>query len=442
MDGQSDKPVAFLGMPGYGGVQMGSARAFFRPTGGGVHVHCCYQQASLINVNCNTLWATALNAKVNGGRRLDYFAMLHSDVVPPDGWLDVLIDEMEGNGLDLLACVVPIKDPRGVTSTAVGSGDPFRPKVRLTMNELHRLPETFTLPDLKVEGGTALLFNTGCWVCRFDPAWASKVWFECNDRVEFDDRTGRHEVRNEPEDWAFARMVNALGTVRVGCTRKVALTHVGSQSFASSSGWGEWDFDREYQDAPAIAGCRDPGEFRFPHDAEGWLGEDEGRELARLAAGKRVLEIGSYKGRSTVCLAQTAAAVDCVDTFDGRGTPQPGRTFPDFHATLRRHGLAHKVTAHTGTSDEVCPRLPAGGYALAFIDGSHDQPSVEADIRHALRLLAPGGLLAFHDYRRPGDDDGVTAAVDGLLAAGGELLHALNTLAVVRPPTPVPAEVN
>ena len=37
--------------------------------------------------------------------------------------------------------------------------------------------------------------------------------------------------------------------------------------------------------------------------------EEEGQELARLAEGKVVLEIGAYAGRSTICLAQKAVTV-------------------------------------------------------------------------------------------------------------------------------------
>src|SRR5258708_4656047 len=46
--------------------------------------------------------------------------------------------------------------------------------------------------------------------------------------------------------------------------------------------------------------------FRFPEEVCGWLTDAEGRKLAELAADKRVLEIGSCEGRSTICMAQVA----------------------------------------------------------------------------------------------------------------------------------------
>jgi hypothetical protein len=67
---------------------------------------------------------------------------------------------------------------------------------------------------------------------------------------------------------------------------------------------------------------------------------------------------------------------------------------------------------------------------------------VSADIERTLAVLAPGGVLAFHDYRRPVyPDHGVDQAVDELLANGGELLSVHETLAVVRPPAAIPLEV-
>lgn len=184
-------------------------------------------------------------------------------------------------------------------------------------------------------------------------------------------------------------------------------------------------------------------DWKFPQEIPGWLSEAEGRKLAELSAGKRVLEIGSYEGRSTVCIAQTAAAVECIDPFDGRGTPDQRDTLACFCANVQTYGLTGKVRLHIGTTEDVTAQVEAG-FDLAFIDGAHDFASVQEDINAALRLLAPAGLLAFHDYRRPGDL-GVTMAVDALLKSGATLLEVTDTLAVVRPgkcePAPKPLVV-
>jgi len=51
------------------------------------------------------------------------------------------------------------------------------------------------------------------------------------------------------------------------------------------------------------------------HNIHGWLSLEEGRVLQELCHDKGVLEIGSYKGRSSVCIADVANFIDCVDHF-------------------------------------------------------------------------------------------------------------------------------
>jgi predicted O-methyltransferase YrrM len=156
-----------------------------------------------------------------------------------------------------------------------------------------------------------------------------------------------------------------------------------------------------------------------------------------LAAGKVVLEIGSYCGRSTICLAHTAKSVLAVDPFDGRGTPSPADTYQTFLDNLQRHGVAERVGVRRGTTSEVTPELPAV-FDLVFVDGAHDYESVRADIQAAMAVLKPDGVLAFHDYRLPDErdgqlDPGVRRAVDELLAGGATLLSRTDSLAVVSP---------
>lgn len=182
-------------------------------------------------------------------------------------------------------------------------------------------------------------------------------------------------------------------------------------------------------------------EFRFPADVAGWLTETEGRGLHAIARGKRVLEIGSYCGRSTICLAQSAAHVTSVDPHDGTGTPNPRDTLDEFCGNVIRYEVSPKIQVHRGTlaAPDGLPEFTAGPFDIVFIDGAHDYPSVRKDIASALSRLAPDGLLAFHDYRTHagehdgGYDPGVTRAVNELLSAGAELIDRHGTVAVVRP---------
>lgn len=444
---------ALLGMPGYGQLTAGSARGLWRATAAEnakipLDLVVSYSEGSLLAQNFNSLWCQALNA-CHRGNPVQYFAMLHADIEPEDGWLDVLVEELEARQLDVLGAVVPIKDPKGLTSIALAreDGDPWRPLCRLTMREVWRLPETFTSEDV----GHPLLLNTGCWVCRFDMAWATKVRFTINDRIVFNKSLNLYQAQVEPEDWYFSRLLNELG-LKLGATRKVRLEHVGKTHYINHEPWGQTDFDTAYVPKSVLPETPGPEGFKFPEDVEGWLLHSEGRALFDLARGKRVLEIGSYCGKSTICLAQSAEQVVSVDPHDGRGTPRRQATFDKLVENLRRYGVAEKVTALVGTLDGDAAgwELSNNGFLqtlkpdfdLVFIDGAHDYESVRNDIRQALALLTlkPDGLLAFHDYRdRPGRhdgrwDEGVTRAVDELVSDGGEILSTHATLAVVKPP--------
>lgn len=452
---------ALLGMPGYGQTTASAGRAFWRASARPDRVACevdgkltyrfqpgplawQYREGSLLAANFNALWCQALNIRHKGGR-CDYFAMLHADVEPPDGWLDFLIEELESNELDVLGVVVPIKDRHGTTSIALDNdtGDTWSPLCRLTMTEIFRLPATFTSEDV----GHPLLLNTGCWVCKFDPKWARKVHFTVNDRIAFNLFSDEYEPQCEPEDWFFSRLCHEQ-KLRIGATRKVALAHMGSMRVRNTHPWGDYDFDREYVKASVLP-LVDRDGFRYPFDVDGWLSFDEGKALWDLARGeqdwRRVLEIGSYCGRSTICLAQTACMVLAVDPHDGRATPAPRSTLEEMKGNLVRYGVDDRVQVLRGTVEDVSPA--DGPFDLVFIDGDHSVDSVRNDIQQARALLTPDGLIALHDYRAvPGqydgrEDPGVREAIHELFAAGGKLLSTHGTLAVVRPPAGLLLEV-
>lgn len=373
----------------------------------------------------NGLWCWALNT--NRKTPVTYFAMQHTDIEPEEFWLDSLIDELEARKLDVLGVVAPIKDARGVTSTAMdrSDGNTWRVHGRLTMHEIWKLPETFTSDDL----GYPLLLNTGLWVCKFKEEWARKIFFTVNDRIMVNPETGDYFAQIEPEDWFVSRLYHELG-LKIGCTRKVRLEHRGSMAFTNEIPWGQNEWDKEYLEK-SVLDNREPADW-FPHKVAGWLSEDEGRELARLAADKICLEVGSYCGKSTICLAKTAKSVGAIDTFDGRGTAVPGSTIKLFRDNLRRHGVGNKVQIYEGESLEMLSLLPPV-YDLVFIDGSHDRESVLADAQASAAVLKPDGLLVFHDYGRDDKDFEVTAAVDEFVADGAKLIGRCGSLAVVRP---------
>lgn len=427
-----------LGMPGYDSITAGAAQGFYMASAGrtridgravALDVDRRHAEGSLLANSFNRLWAWALNEN-HRGPAVDYFAMLHADIEPQIWWLDKAIAEMERGDYDVLSVVVPIKDPNALTSTALErpDGNPWAPLCRITMKEVYDLPETFD----ESHTGYPLLLNTGCWVCRFDKLKDLGLAFTINDRIIFNQAADEFVAEVESEDWNFSRQCHAAG-LRLGATRKIGLNHAGKALFTNQTVWGEQHFDQSLVNASVLP--KDDGAWKFPHDVEGWLSYREGKALADLARGKRVLEIGSYCGRSTICMAQTAESVVAIDPFDGSGTPRPRSTADEFRDNIARYGVADRVEAiHPDGA------IPRPKFDLAFIDGAHDSDSVQADIDKSLACLKPDGLLVFHDYRsEPGEcdgrwDPGVNEAVDRLVIDGGEILARHETIAVVRPP--------
>lgn len=425
----SEKDI-FLGMPGYGHLTAGAARAYYRAVDKPNRAWFYYNQGSLLAANFNRIWCAALNLAAMGTPP-KYFAMQHSDIEPEDFWLDKLIAELEEQKLDVLGVPAPIKDNNGLTSIALAreDGDSWNVHCRLTSADIHRLPETFTTDD--IPGKLPLLLNTGLWVCRFDLEWARKVHFTINDRI-VKHPDGKFSVQTEPEDWFFSRLCHELG-LKIGCTRKIRLFHAGEMRWSNFEVFGK-PFDHAYIPQSIFD---EPGMDWFPHDAAGWLTKLEGAELRRIATGKQCLEIGSYCGRSTICLAKDAKSVTAVDTFDGRGTPAEGSTRETFEHNIARYGVEEKISIIPAESTHIA-KLPKI-FDLVFIDGSHDYESVKRDIELASGVLKPNGIMAFHDYKS--NEPGVTAAVDEFLGNGGELLNVVEGLAVVRPPQNVLMEV-
>jgi predicted O-methyltransferase YrrM len=166
-------------------------------------------------------------------------------------------------------------------------------------------------------------------------------------------------------------------------------------------------------------------------DIEGWTTDPEAKALAELAAGKTVLEVGAYKGFGTVLMAQAGATVWAVDWHRGDADLGPRDTLCGWWTNVRRHHVEDQVVGLVGRSQDVLPLLREGMFGLAFIDGYHAYEAVTEDVRLALPLLAPGGLVAFHDYSDTWPD--VKRAVNELAAdqTRGGKVQLYGSLAVV-----------
>lgn len=142
----------------------------------------------------------------------------------------------------------------------------------------------------------------------------------------------------------------------------------------------------------------------------GWMEADELRWLAdRARQSAIVIEVGSWKGRSTRALADhCAGVVYAIDSWNGPCLREDGSAHPlvtevslDFARNLRDHLDTGRVIAAQEPSRTALARLQAelGPVAdLVFIDGDHRYQACVEDIAAALLLLRPGGVVAGHDF--------------------------------------------
>ena len=109
--------------------------------------------------------------------------------------------------------------------------------------------------------------------------------------------------------------------------------------------------------------------------------------LVRATLARRVLEIGTSNGYSTLWLASsvraiggTVTTVECSDYKVGLA-----------RATFARSGLARYVSLVHDDAGRVLRRAPDGAFDLVFLDSERPEyPGWWPDLRRALR---PGGLL-------------------------------------------------
>lgn len=146
--------------------------------------------------------------------------------------------------------------------------------------------------------------------------------------------------------------------------------------------------------------------MKFPVDVRGWLTEEEGAALAELAAGAVVLEIGSYEGRSTICMAQTAKVVHAVDWHCGDDDAGWGWTLPAFLDNLKQYGVRENVVVHVARTREIASVFRDRHFDLVFVDGNHEYLYVRDDLILARRVVKDGGVIAAHDW----DDERVRRA--------------------------------
>jgi predicted O-methyltransferase YrrM len=120
--------------------------------------------------------------------------------------------------------------------------------------------------------------------------------------------------------------------------------------------------------------------------------------LALLRGARRILEIGTLGGYSTIWLARALPAGGRLITLEA--DEKHARVA---RANIDRAGLGADVEVRLGPALETLPRLAAEGagpFDLTFIDA--DKPNIPGYFEWALKLAAPGGLIIVDNVIREG----------------------------------------
>ena len=145
---------------------------------------------------------------------------------------------------------------------------------------------------------------------------------------------------------------------------------------------------------------------------DGWMSDDQARRLFDAAAstrpGEQIVEIGSFRGRSTIVLASAApdgVRVFAIDPHAGndRG-PEEIDGFEaeaaDDHEVFNRNLAAAGVDArvtHLRLFSDKAHREVRGPVAVLYVDGAHRYKPARADIRTWGTRVGDGGTMLIHD---------------------------------------------
>lgn len=162
---------------------------------------------------------------------------------------------------------------------------------------------------------------------------------------------------------------------------------------------------------------------------DGWLTPAEAHGLFEIAGLLKknavVLEIGSWKGKSTFCIAQGLkhGIINCIDPFNAAGeegskeiyekTKGEKTLLEQFKTNLIKIPSSVKIKTFQGYSHEFVGNI--NNIDFLFIDGDHSIEGCRYDFENYENEINIGGYLAFHDYDATRPELGPTWVIDNLV---------------------------
>lgn len=156
--------------------------------------------------------------------------------------------------------------------------------------------------------------------------------------------------------------------------------------------------------------------------------------LVRMTAPHAVFEFGTFTGLTTLCMAMNTGADTHIWTLDLppsiRQDLESGRGIDDtvINSLWRNSPFSDRITQVYADSRALDTAPYAQKMNFIFVDAGHEYEFVVNDSKKAFEMLAPGGMIVWHDYAR--GCPGVQQCLDEL-AQSKSLYHLEGTQLVV-----------
>lgn len=211
------------------------------------------------------------------------------------------------------------------------------------------------------------------------------------------------------------------------------------ESFRQESLFGKWpipkveieEFDKRFK--PEAYGPPKNTEIYFigSYGTRGSISDFETWILCTFAkTASNIFEFGTFTGKTTYLLAKNSPEDGKVFTLtlspeelssyqSSEGDKENDTKsaidesiFKSFY--YAKDKVSYKITQLFSDSKIFDESKYLSNMDLIFIDGSHAQSYVESDTQKALRMIKPGGIIIWHDYRGPNRTQGVFKTLNRL----------------------------
>ena len=172
------------------------------------------------------------------------------------------------------------------------------------------------------------------------------------------------------------------------------------------------------------------------HKLDGWLTDKEAMGLyhiARMLPDKSiVVEIGSWQGKSTCCIAKGLGSgkVYAIDPFNADGgfdvesekeyLQKKGNKdlLQSFRKNMQQLKVLDKIIIKKGYSYEFADEFDR--IDMLFIDGDHSIKGCTTDFNLYSPKIIKGGFVAFHDYYEDRNNLGPTHVINNIVSKFNE----------------------